>query len=221
MSTEEFYNEFNLAYNNLSSNQAAGLNHYEISVYLTKAQKALVETAYGNFEKSEEYRRILANLVKTKQCSPIQVPSSSISYPEYTTCFTLPNEVKYIVNERIKMGTNADRCIRGKYIEVQPVSHDEVERLIKNPFRFTLKRAFRLDTSGSNVTIEILSKDSHVDLYIVRYIMIPEPIIIEDFSNTTDYVDGKQRLSTGSLLPEFHRKVVELAAKLAYEDYKQ
>ena len=46
MDTTEFYNEFNLVYNNLASNQAPGLDKYEISVYLTKAQNMLIDSLY-------------------------------------------------------------------------------------------------------------------------------------------------------------------------------
>lgn len=42
MKTEEFSNEFDVLYNNIMSNAAPGLNEYEKSVFLTKAQEEIV-----------------------------------------------------------------------------------------------------------------------------------------------------------------------------------
>jgi hypothetical protein len=37
MTTSEFSNQFDVLYNNITSNQAPGLDEYEKSVFLTKA----------------------------------------------------------------------------------------------------------------------------------------------------------------------------------------
>ena len=42
MTTTEFSTEFDVLYNNITSNQAPGLNLYEKSVFLTKAQSQLI-----------------------------------------------------------------------------------------------------------------------------------------------------------------------------------
>ena len=42
MTNEEFNNEFDVLYNNITSNQAPGLDEYEKSVFLTKAQDDIV-----------------------------------------------------------------------------------------------------------------------------------------------------------------------------------
>lgn len=70
MTTAEFSEEFNLLYNNISSNAAPGLDEYEKSVFLTQAQEAVVISIYnGNsvdvaFEGTEEIKRYLDVLVK-------------------------------------------------------------------------------------------------------------------------------------------------------------
>ena len=48
MTTQEFSNEFDVLYNNIMSNQAPGLNEYEKSVFLTKAQSQLVNEYFNN-----------------------------------------------------------------------------------------------------------------------------------------------------------------------------
>lgn len=221
MNSNEFYNEFNLVYNNIASNQAAGLSIYEICVYLTKGQYALIDSLYENFENSEEIRRKLSNIVVTQQLGKItNLTSSDFIYPEYTVAFNTPDKLRYIINEKLKMSEDADRCIRNKYIDVTPVSHDEVDRLIKNPFRFNNKRAFRLDASKNNTQhIEILTKDKNVAHYQIRYIKTPPPIILEDLTGL-DSIEGEQSKSDCILQESLHRQIVEIAAKMAYQDYK-
>ena len=42
MTNQEFSNQFDVLYNNVMSNQAPGLDEYEKSVFLTKAQNEIV-----------------------------------------------------------------------------------------------------------------------------------------------------------------------------------
>lgn len=224
MNIQELLQTFNLYYNNISSNQAAGLDHYEISKYFTKAQPIVVDSIYAEYEKSEDARRKLANLVVTTKLSVATVDEVNILYPEYTTVYTQPTNLRYIVNEQIRMNASADKCVKGKVIDIQPVLHDELDDIIKNPYRFNMHRGLRLDTEYG---IEILTKDKNIDYYQIRYIKNPEPIVIifNDAENSpNDYVDGVQFMnnnaSNGSLIPELHDKLAEIAAKLAYQDYK-
>ena len=47
MNAEEFSNEWDLYWNNISSNQAPGLNEYEKSVFLTRAQLELIQAYFS------------------------------------------------------------------------------------------------------------------------------------------------------------------------------
>ena len=231
MNIDELYNEFNLFYNNISSNQAPGLDKYEISVYLTKAQDMLVDALYGEFEKSEEARRKLANLVVTKKLTIASIATDNIIYPEYATVYSKPDDVRYIVNEQLRMKTNdnVQPCIKGKVFDVQPILHDEIDSIVENPFRFNSHRALRLDVSnGTKEAMEILVKEEYkpyIDYYQIRYVKNPNPIMIY---RTTDpesdmTINGLSTTADGresSLIPELHRRLIELAAKLAYQDYK-
>ncbi len=46
MTTQEFSNEFDVLYNNIMSNQAPGLDEYEKSVFLTKAQLEILKNYF-------------------------------------------------------------------------------------------------------------------------------------------------------------------------------
>ena len=47
MTTQEFSNEFDVLYNNIMSNQAPGIDDYEKSVFLTKAQLEILKNYFN------------------------------------------------------------------------------------------------------------------------------------------------------------------------------
>lgn len=223
MTCNEMREEFNLFYNNLSSNQAPGLLDYEISVYLTRAEHMFVDSVYAEYEKSEEARKKLSEIVMSKKL--YTTSSGIVNICPDSVCFKLPEDAKYIVFETILMNNNAKKCMRGHSLEVQPVSHDEFYRIYGNPFRFNDRRALRLDISyNSDKYSEIVCTDkNNIDYYLIRYIKQPRPIFLSGCS-TNDVIDGIAFDSdsdwTCELNPIVHRDIVQIAAKLAYADYK-
>ena len=78
MTTEEFSNEFDTLLNSYSNTALFGkpsnieLDEYEKSIFLTKAQEEIIINIYNgknsfkdSFERTEEIRRYLSNLIKT------------------------------------------------------------------------------------------------------------------------------------------------------------
>lgn len=108
MTIIEFLDEFNVLYNNINSNQAPGLNEYQISVFMTKAQDELlknlfVPTSTGNpiglgMDMTERRNIDFSNITKVITPEAMQdslystLDSGSITYQ-------LPNDVLYILNE--------------------------------------------------------------------------------------------------------------------------
>ena len=102
MITEEFSNEFDILYNNISSNQAPGLDEYEKSVFLTQAQEALVIDLYrgtlgDSFESTEEVTRYLNSLVKS--AGPYEVSTSIDTYGCKRFEVSPQNKILFIVFE--------------------------------------------------------------------------------------------------------------------------
>lgn len=222
MDVDELYEEFNLVYNNLGSNKAPGLDKYEISVYMTKSQDIIEDGLYREFEHSEEARKKLSNMLHTEILYPVQNVDNYKLFSD-DTMFELPEDLKYIVNEKIKMSYTADYCVKNKFISVQPCLHDEVDRIKKNPYRFNAGRALRLDTSVNGVKYsEIVSMLSGIEYYQVRYIKKCKPIILVDLRTIGDdlSIDDKKGVSQASLDESLHRQIVETAARMAYADYK-
>ena len=68
MTLQELSVEFDILFNNISSNQAPGLSEYEKSVFLTQAMEAVILDLYkgtggDSFESTEELTRYLNTLV--------------------------------------------------------------------------------------------------------------------------------------------------------------
>lgn len=230
---QQMYDDFQLVFNNLASNLAAGLTPFEISMYLTKAYFELVDTYYRNYEQSEEARKALVDLVKTVKLNNsalISVPNNidkivptSLLYklPTRTQGNTTVDEVLYIVYEALTYNQLADKCLRGKTAEVIPVSHDDFHQVYENPFKFNNKKALRLDLTVPSVgrVSEIVSKDNNIEYYTLRYVSKPKPIILEQLYGN-DSIEGLQTETECEITTSLHSKIVRLAAQMAMQDYK-
>lgn len=191
-------------------------SEYEKSVFLTQAQEYLVRQLYtgvyniDSYEKTEEIRRHLSNLVKTKtfeqdeilECTPIQS-----RYP--SALFALPNDCWYIVYEQISLDT-ANSCLASRIVEVVPVTHDTLINLLNNPFRgVTKRRALRLDVDKG---VEIVST-AKIKQYTIRYVSRPEPIILAQLYDES--INGQKNPQTCLLHSALHQDILQSAVKLA------
>lgn len=211
MTAEEFSNQFDLLYNNITSNQAPGLTEYEKSVFLTKAQNEIVKNYFtanskGNnlgqgFDDSAKRQADFSALMETSSCTKINVNApDKIDFRDDTTVWSFPDDVFIVVNEALKTTT-------GKYLQVIPLRYDEYTRLMSKPFKRPLKnQAWRLINSGTNnggnesiKKVEIITNvgdtilydttgTTPVSGYKVRYVRTPKPIILADLDGLT--IDG-------------------------------
>lgn len=232
MTNPELLNEFNLLYNNVMSNGAPGFNEYEISVFLTEAQEALVKELYSgknvfrsSFESSEEATRSLTNLLRTystmEQFSPkyprdIRKAISANSY-----FFQLPLDVWYIVREQIKISPEENLCDISEPIDVVPVTHDDFSKIRKNPFRKEgTHRALRL--SLDNNIVEIISK-YNIYSYFLRYLIKPSPIVLINLidQDPSLSIDGVNTYTECKLHESIQREIIVRAVMIATASYKQ
>lgn len=106
-SLNQMSNEMDVLYNNITSNQAAGLNEYEKSIFLTKAQNELIKNLFqkeskGNtvqkgFDDTPIRQTDFKNLIKSVETeasgTPVIDPRALV--------FKLPDDVFVIINEQI------------------------------------------------------------------------------------------------------------------------
>ena len=234
MTTKEFSSEFDILYDNASKG-APGLDLYEKSVFLTQAQEEIVKEAYSgysqtrvSFEGSERRRRQLSELVKdfrtneeapseqtnNKQSTP--VPTVDISIVNGSKFYYLPAEVMYIIFERVTL-------VGDNIINVTPVTHDEFNQSIKNPFKKpNINRAWRLDiyAPGAYQKVELVALSEILE-YHIRYIKKPDAIILTNFESDDELtglgltVDGDNIEKTSELNDEMHRDVLARAVEIA------
>lgn len=229
MTVIELNNEFDIHYNSISSQNAPGLDLYEKSLYLTKAQLEIIKNYYnpnGNkykdgFENSEKRRRDLNQLIKNYKTTSYFLNDNSIH--KDSKFFTIPYDVFLITNEQ---GIIKDTgCNLNKIVNIKPVTQDEFNIQKDNPFKKPdNKVAWRLDFSNlnDNKVVEIISP--YKLEYNIRYIKYPKPIILGDFTTLFPSenlsINGFNTIQECELDEEIQREIIDRAIELALRDYK-
>ena len=229
MTIQEFSNAFDTLLNSYDTQSQFGeqaskreivLDEYEKSFYLTKAQEEVVVNFYNgknpygdSFESTEEMRRYLESLVKTKVYSTEeQVDGTGVSIS--SVFYQLPEDVAFITMEQVTYEDEALGCYSGSTATVYPVTQDEYSRIKNNPFRGpTRYKAIRLDT-GNN-TVELVSKYK-IGEYMLKYLSRPEPIILEDLPNDLT-IEGRGEHSECKLNSILHGTILERAVQMALQ----
>ena len=217
MSNSELSNEFDVLYNNITSNQAPGLNEYEKSVLLTKAQNEIVKNYFnpkGNkyqegFDNSAKRQIDFSKLVSTSRMTSI---TTGTIYDKRSKLYSLPNDLMIIIQESIDTNNGT--------LQVIPIRFDEYMRLMLKPYKEPLKwQAWRLITdSPTLINAEIIAHSSDViNSYNIRYIRKPRPIVLVDLS--TEYgdltIDGVGTISECELDSEIHPEILQRAVEMA------
>ncbi len=194
-------------------------NEYEKSQFLTIAQQELVvnfyngKNPYGDyFEGTEELRRYLDNLVKTKVYS-IEDAVSGKKIAENSVLFELPSDLAFITLEQVNYNDEALSCSDNTFTAtVYPVTQDEYDRVRTNPFRGPTKyRVLRLDSGDKKV--ELISKYK-IDTYTIKYLSVPPPIVLEDLPNGLS-VNGESNKKECILNSILHDTILRRAVSLA------
>ena len=230
MSNEELKNEFNIHYNSIANKSAPSIDNYELSVYFTKAQLEIVKNYYDSlsnkkqkgFEGSEKRRIDLKELIKTNLSNTIVENYSNINVN--SKFFKIPNDVFLIIYEKINVKLlNCEKLIDSNVV---PVTHDEFNNNLNNPFKQPNKtKTWRLSVSKINEEnyVELLNFNT-LSNYYIRYIKYPNPIIISDlnidFPEENLKIDNLSTKQECQLNVSIHREIIDRAVQLALRDYK-
>ena len=210
-----------MEYNNITSNQAPGLNEAEKSMFLTKAQDEVLKNYYtasskGNttgqgFDDSAKRQADFSTLMKVAKCNVTAVTNK---IDRRSTAYSFPSDVYIVINESIVTTANKD-------LQVIPLRFDDYTLRMSKPFKRPNKyQAWRLLNSGSvNDTssikiVEIITNSGDVVKdYNVRYIRKPKPIILGDLDGLT--LEGLSTTSECELDPILHEDILQRAVELA------
>lgn len=234
MSDIEFINSFEVLYNNITSNQAPGLNSYEKSVFLTKAQDEIIKNYFNpkSNPKQDGYdstakRQIDFSTITSTDNIPYADMEAALFDPRSNSkSVTLPSDVMMIINERVEVdrGDPAKKVL----LTVDAISFDEYDRLMSKPFKRPLHyKAWRLiNNDTANRADLVVGPSDTITKYAVRYIRRPHPIIIGDIEDLTiegysygviaptDPVDTL-KCKGCELDPALHEEILQRAVELA------
>ena len=108
MTNTEFSSTFDILYNNIMSNAAPGLDEYEKSVFLTKAQLEIVKNyfnAKGNkYQEGVETssKRTLDFSKLTKVVSPLPITNLFFTkFDDRSMVYSTPSDILFLLNETV------------------------------------------------------------------------------------------------------------------------
>ena len=224
MSNQEFSNEFDILYNNIMSNQAPGLDEYEKSVFLTKAQDEIIKSYFNpklnkvqeGFDNSERRQIDFSMITKFKTYEKEEITQSGIiDDRSNTVSITLPNNIMMFLNEFVKVTRNS------KFLNlvIKPINYKEYSRLMSKPFKRPIKfEAWRLITNNTSNQIElIVGPNDTIESYTVRYIERPQAIILTNLDGVT--IDNSANEQPCILDPILHQEILQRAVELAKAAY--
>ena len=231
MTTEEFSDAFDTLVNSTANVDGFGsidstlkFDEYEKSYFLTKAQEEVVRELYTgknrfgeSFEKTEELRRLLNNLIVTHKQPLSEENYNDLALTDKSYLVPIFDDVMYIIYEAVRLKDDSLGCYSGTVINVQPITHDEYNKIKDNPFRGpTRYKALRLDTNDNQPIncVEIISKYA-CDEYIVRYLKKLNPIILVNLDDSNVSIDGETKKQDCELNSILHEYILERAVDMA------
>lgn len=224
------------------SKATIALDEFEKSVFLTKAQDEIFlnlyngKNVYGDFfEGTEELRRYLDNLVRTKVykkslSSPTSLALVNLDSDEITEIkieknpvvstksklFRLPADLAFITMEQVTYSDDTDSCKNGFTAKVYPITQDEYANVKDNPFRGPTKyKVLRLDY-GKRI-VELIPADGYViGEYLIKYLKRPNPIILTDLPNGLE-IHNQSGESECEMDETLHNLILDRAIALAVQ----
>lgn len=175
--SEEWSVNFDILYNNISSNQAPGLTEYEKSVFLTQAQEAVILDLYKGtsgdaFETTEEVTRYLSSLV----IDGVLVEKEGIQRLDLLDfkihTYKEPEDLWFItfLCSKISISDNI------KTVVAVPTKQDSLYKDLNNPFKGPNKNRVLYASEQGVITMysKYIVGDAHI-----KYLKRPNPIVLE------------------------------------------
>ena len=220
MNVQEFSNSFDtllqpyIAKESFSEQNNLAFDEYEKSIFLTKAQEQIVLELYQELEQSEEVRKYLSNLIKTDNYVPVGEQDETLinnNFKSYKV--EISNDILFMIYEQCTL-SDENNCINNKIVSVVPTIHDDLDKVLKNPFKSpNSRKVIRLDFDNK---IELISK-YNISNYKIRYLKKPNPIILVALEDNLSINNGDTKVSNGETNPILHERIVQRAVQLAVQ----
>ena len=203
-----------IAKDDFGEQNTLAFDEYEKSVFMTKAQEQIVLELYQELEQSEEVRKYLSNLIKTDNYVPVGEQDETLinnNFKSYKV--EISNDILFMIYEQCTL-SDENNCINNKIVSVVPTIHDDLDKVLKNPFKSpNSRKVIRLDFDNK---IELISK-YNISNYKVRYLKKPNPIILVSLEDNLSINNGDTEVSNGETNPILHERIVQRAVQLAVQ----
>lgn len=227
---EQFSNEFDVLYNSITSNQAPGLDEYEKSIFLNRAQDEIVKSYFNpktnkvqeGFDGTE--RRQIDFSMITKSRIYKNFDTSLFDSREQVKSVTIEDDILMLINEYLEVSRLlAIKPSRSEQVRltVLPITYVEYSRLMGKPYKWPLKnQAWRLigNREGRKNVELIAGPFDTIIKYAIRYVKRPRAIRLADFGNMT--IDGESTPQCCELDPILFPEIIQRACELASAVYK-
>ena len=200
MTLEELSNEFDVIINSYDNSQSLVFNEYEKSIYLTKAQEYIIKDLYRNYEGTEELNSYLKTLIKDKTYTIEDSTNIELDYPD---------NFLYILKEYANINTT---CKSNNIVDVLPITQDEYNEVVGNPFRGSKSKVLRLEENK----IKLIT-DLPIVSYTMTYLSNPSPIILVDLPNGLTINNESKKSTTIETSESIHREILDKAVQLAIQ----
>lgn len=200
MTLEELSNEFDVIVNSYDNSQSLVFNEYEKSIYLTKAQEYIIKDLYRNYEGTEELNSYLKTLIKGKTYPIEDSTNIELDYPD---------NFLYILKEYANINTT---CKSNNIVDVLPITQDEYNEVVGNPFRGSKSKVLRLEENK----IKLIT-DLPIISYTMTYLSNPSPIILVDLPNGLTINNKSEKSTTIETSESIHREILDKAVQLAIQ----
>lgn len=200
MTLEELSNEFDVIVNSYDNSQSLVFNEYEKSIYLTKAQEYIIKDLYRNYEGTEELNSYLKTLIKDKTYPIEDSTNIELDYPD---------NFLYILKEYANINTT---CKSNNRVDVLPITQDEYNEVVENPFRGSKSKVLRLEENK----IKLIT-DLPIISYTMTYLSNPSPIILIDLPNGLTINNESRKSTTIETSESIHREILDKAVQLAIQ----
>jgi hypothetical protein len=199
---------------NFGKQNTLAFDEYEKSIFLTKAQEQIVLELYQELEQSEEVRKYLSNLIKTDNYAPVGEQDETLINNNFKSYkIEISNDILFMIYEQCTL-SDENNCINNKIVSVVPTIHDDLDKVLKNPFKSpNSRKVIRLDFDNK---IELISK-YNISNYKVRYLKKPNPIILVALEDNLSINNGDTKVSNGETNPILHERIVQRAVQLAVQ----
>ena len=150
MTVQEFSDQFDVQFNNITSNQAPGLNEYEKSVFLTKGQDEVIKNYFNpkanpkgdGFDDSPKRQVDFSSIIRTGTLTAV---TASNKFDQRSLAYKMPTDLFISLNEQLMSG--------GIPYTVMPISYQDYDRMMSKPYKYPPKYiAWRLITENASVS---------------------------------------------------------------------